>query len=147
VIETIGVGYNSIGRAELAALAAVVTHDHTHIATDCLTPLHQITNFPIYDIFLIGPHHVQGDILKILSYSIRNSQSHTFLDKFKSLAEIASIECGFTASIGFVFRFSVQTSLPNTKPAMGTFRELNSLPAVTTIHTAGLVTPSFMLDG
>jgi len=32
---------NTIGRAELAAIAAAIAHDHIHIATDSLTSLHQ----------------------------------------------------------------------------------------------------------
>ncbi len=38
-------------------------------------------------------HHVQGDILKFLSYTIRNSQSHIFLYEVKSHAGIAGNEC------------------------------------------------------
>ena len=38
-------------------------------------------------------HHVHGDILKILSNTIRNSQSHIFLYKFKFHAGIAGNEC------------------------------------------------------
>ena len=33
---------NTISRAELAAIAAAVTHGYSHIATDSITSLHQI---------------------------------------------------------------------------------------------------------
>jgi len=33
---------NTIGRVELAAIAAAITHDHIYIATDSLTSLHEI---------------------------------------------------------------------------------------------------------
>jgi len=40
-VEPNGAGItNTIGRAELAAIAAAITHDHTHNATDSLTSLH-----------------------------------------------------------------------------------------------------------
>ncbi len=38
-------------------------------------------------------HHVQGDIYKILSKTILNSQSHIFLYRVKSQAGIARKEC------------------------------------------------------
>ncbi len=42
LVEPNGAGItNIIGRAELAAIAAAITHDHIHIATDSLTSLHQ----------------------------------------------------------------------------------------------------------
>jgi len=63
-------------------------------------------------------HHTQGDILKILSNTIRNSQSHIFLNKVKSQAGIAGIECA--------------DALPEYQACHG-----NSLPAETTIRTAG----------
>eukprot|EP00983_Pelagomonas_calceolata_P001913 64210-Pelagomonas_calceolata.AAC.1 len=33
---------NTIGRAELAAIAASLAHEHTHMATDSLSSLHQL---------------------------------------------------------------------------------------------------------
>ncbi len=33
---------DTIGRAELAAIASAIFHDHIHIATDSITSLHQI---------------------------------------------------------------------------------------------------------
>jgi len=43
-VEPSGIGItNTINRAELAAIAATVTHGYTHIATDSLSSLHQIT--------------------------------------------------------------------------------------------------------
>jgi len=53
---------NTIGRAELAAIAAANTHDHTHFATDSLTSLNQIRKQLLYP--EKHRHHVQGDILK-----------------------------------------------------------------------------------
>jgi len=41
-------------------------------------------------------HHVQGDIFEILSDTIRNSQSQTFLNKVRSHAGIAGNECADT---------------------------------------------------
>ncbi len=91
LVEPNGAGItNTIGRAELAAIAAAITHDHTHTATDSLISLHQIRKQ------LLCPeknrHHVQGDLLKILSITIRNS-SHIFLYKAKFHAVIAGNEC------------------------------------------------------
>jgi len=43
LVEPNGAGItNTIERAELAAIAAAITHDHIHLATDNLTSLHQI---------------------------------------------------------------------------------------------------------
>jgi len=63
-------------------------------------------------------HHVQGDILKILSYTIRNSQSHIFLYKVKSHAGIAGNECA--------------NALAEYQACYG-----NRCPTETTIRTAG----------
>ncbi len=63
-------------------------------------------------------HHVQGDILKILSNTIRNSQPHIFLHKVKSHAGIAGNECA--------------DALAKYQACHG-----NSLPAETTIRIAG----------
>ncbi len=68
---------NSIGRAELAATAAAIAHGYNHSATDSLTSLHQISKQLLYP--EKHRHHVQGDVLEILSNTICNSQSHTFL--------------------------------------------------------------------
>jgi len=68
---------NTTERAELAALAAAILHYHNHIATDSLISLHQIRKQFLYP--EKHRHHVQGDILKALSNTIRNSQSHVFL--------------------------------------------------------------------
>jgi len=109
---------NTIGRAELAAIAAAITHDHIHIATNNLTSLHQVSKQLSYT--EKHRHHVPGDNLKILlnTTSSRSSQSHNFLYKVKSHAGIAGNECAdahakYQACHG------------------------NSLPAETTIHTAG----------
>ncbi len=41
LVEPNGAGVtNTIGRAELAVIAAAIAHDHIHIATDNLTSLH-----------------------------------------------------------------------------------------------------------
>ena len=53
-----------VGRAELAAIAAAITPDHIHIATDSLTSLHQIRKQLLYP--EEHRHHVQEDLLKIL---------------------------------------------------------------------------------
>eukprot|EP00983_Pelagomonas_calceolata_P034616 1084637-Pelagomonas_calceolata.AAC.1 len=53
---------NTLGRAELAAIAAALTHDYTQIATDSLSSLHQLRKQ------ILCPekhrHHVQGDVLQ-----------------------------------------------------------------------------------
>jgi hypothetical protein len=59
-----------MGRAELAAIAAALIHDHTHIAKDSLTSLHQILKQVLYP--EKHHHHVQGDIVNFLSNTIRN---------------------------------------------------------------------------
>jgi len=63
-------------------------------------------------------HHVQGDLLKILSNTIQNSQSHIFLYRVKAHAGIAGNECADT--------------LAKYQACHG-----NRLPAETTICTAG----------
>eukprot|EP00983_Pelagomonas_calceolata_P027127 853379-Pelagomonas_calceolata.AAC.1 len=50
---------NAIGRAELAAVAAALTHDYTHIAKDSLSSLHQLRKQILYP--KNYRHHVQGD--------------------------------------------------------------------------------------
>eukprot|EP00983_Pelagomonas_calceolata_P065688 1148689-Pelagomonas_calceolata.AAC.3 len=67
---------NTIGRAELAAIAAALTHDSKQI----LYPeKHR--------------HHVQGDVLKTISNLAHTSQGHIFSSKVKSHAGIAGNEC------------------------------------------------------
>jgi len=105
---------NTIGKAKLAAKAAAITDDHIHIVTDSLTSLHQIRKQLLYP----NHHHVQEDLLKILSNRIRDSQSHIFLYKVKSHAGIAGNENAY---------------------ALAKYQEChgNSLPAETTIRIAG----------
>eukprot|EP00983_Pelagomonas_calceolata_P132120 1161837-Pelagomonas_calceolata.AAC.12 len=70
-LELNGAGItNTIGRAELAAIAAALTHQHTHVATDSLSSLHQLDDF------------------KPCPYS----QGHIFFNKVKSNAGIAGNE-------------------------------------------------------
>jgi hypothetical protein len=124
LVKSNGAGLNNIiGRAELvASIAAAPTHDHTHIATDSLTLLHQIRKQMLYP--KKHRHHVQGDILRILSNTIRNSQSHIFLytSKLKSHAQagIAGNECADDALL-----------------AKNQACHSNCLPAETTIRIAG----------
>jgi len=88
LVECYGPGAtNTVGRAELGAIAATVTHEHSHIATDRLASLHQIGNN-----CCTQSHHVHGDILKILSFTTRTSQSHIFLI-IKSYPGIVGNEC------------------------------------------------------
>jgi len=66
LVEPNGAGItNIIGRADLAATAAAITHDHIHIAADSHTSLHQIRKQLFYP--EKHRHRVQGDILKVLS--------------------------------------------------------------------------------
>jgi len=114
-------------RAEPAAIVAAITHNHIHIATDSLTSIHQIRKQ------LLCPekhrHHVQGDILKILSNTIQNSQSHFVLYKVKSHAGIAGNECA--------------DALAYTKLAMETASQLKQPPA----PQALVAIPSLILAG
>jgi len=119
LVEPNGAGItntNTIGGAELAAVATAITHDHIHIATDSLTSLHQIRKLLLYP--EKHRHHVQGDILKNLSNTIHNSESYIFLCKVKSHAGIAGNECA---------------------DALARYQACHgySLPAETTIRTAG----------
>jgi len=68
---------NTINRAELAAITAVIFHDHSHIATDSISSLHKIRKHLLYP--ELHCHHVQGDILKILVQIIRNSPNPVHL--------------------------------------------------------------------
>eukprot|EP00983_Pelagomonas_calceolata_P055490 1144168-Pelagomonas_calceolata.AAC.1 len=80
-----------IRRAELAAIAAALTHKYTHIATDSLSSLHQLRKEILYP--EKHRHHVQGDVLKKVSNLARASQGHIFFSKVKSHAGIAGNEC------------------------------------------------------
>jgi len=55
-------------------------------------------------------HHVQGDILKILSNTINNSQSHIFLYKVRSRAGIGGNE------LKNLINGDLALKLPNTVP-------------------------------
>jgi len=59
---------NTISRAELAAIAAAVIHVYSHIATDSLTPLHQIKKRLSHPI--LHRHHIQGDVLQSIAVTI-----------------------------------------------------------------------------
>eukprot|EP00983_Pelagomonas_calceolata_P106950 1159288-Pelagomonas_calceolata.AAC.1 len=64
LVEPNGAGIiNTIGRAELAAIAAALNHKFTHIATDSLSSLHQLRKQ--YEILCPEKHrhHVQGGVL------------------------------------------------------------------------------------
>jgi ribonuclease HI len=91
-VEPNGAGItNTICRAELAAIAAAITHNYMHIATDSLTSLHQIRKQLLYP--EKHRYHVQGDILQNISTLISNTHSTIFLYKVKSHAGIAGNEC------------------------------------------------------
>eukprot|EP00983_Pelagomonas_calceolata_P054672 1143803-Pelagomonas_calceolata.AAC.1 len=78
LVEPNGVNItNTIGRAELAAIAAALTSKYAHIATDSLSSLHQLKQQ------ILNPekhrHHVQGDVLKtILNPCPHLKRSHIF---------------------------------------------------------------------
>eukprot|EP00983_Pelagomonas_calceolata_P002156 73448-Pelagomonas_calceolata.AAC.1 len=92
LVEPNGAGItNFIGRAELAAIAAALTHDYTHIATDSLSSLHRLRKQILYP--EKHRNHVQGDILKTISNLARTSQGHVFFNKVESHAGIAGNEC------------------------------------------------------
>jgi len=84
---------NTIARAELAAITAATLHGHILplISHDSLLFLHQIRNHLLYP--ERHCHHVQGDILKLLIQSVRNSPSPLHLFKVKPHAGIAGNEC------------------------------------------------------
>jgi len=105
---------NTIGRGELAAIAAAITHNRTYIATDSLTSLHQIRKQLLYP--EKHRHHVQGEIL--IPKTICSLKSHIFLYKAKSHAGIARNECA--------------DALAKHQACHG-----NSLPAEMTIRNAG----------
>eukprot|EP00983_Pelagomonas_calceolata_P018224 571039-Pelagomonas_calceolata.AAC.1 len=80
LVEPDGAGITStIGRAELAAIAAALIHDYTHNATDSLSSLHQLRNQILYP--EKHRHHVQGDVLTSISNLAQASQDHIFFYK------------------------------------------------------------------
>ena len=69
--EPSGVGItNIINRAELAAIAAAITHGYTHIATDSLPSFHQVEKYLLYP--KLHRYQVQGDI-------VYSSAAHLYL--------------------------------------------------------------------
>jgi len=99
---------NTIGRAELAALAAAVTHDQIHIGTDSLTLIHQIIKQ------ILCPekhlHHVQGDILEFFLIPFVNLNPTSSFINFNLMPELPET--------------NMQTPLPNTKPATEIFSQM-----------------------
>jgi len=81
---------NTISRAELAAIAAAVLHGYSHIATDSLTPLHQIIKQLSHP--NLHRHHIQGDVLQSIAKAIRQSPSPIHFFKVKSHAGIIGNE-------------------------------------------------------
>jgi len=77
---------NTTGRAELAAITSAILHGHSHTMSstatqaDSLLSIHQIRRH------LLDPelhrHRVQGDILKLLVQTVRNSPNLVHLFKF-----------------------------------------------------------------
>eukprot|EP00983_Pelagomonas_calceolata_P062023 1147105-Pelagomonas_calceolata.AAC.1 len=95
LVEPDGAGItNTIGRAELAVIAAALTHKHTKVATYSLSSLHQLRKQILY--IEKHRHHVQGDVLKTIANLARNSQDHIFFYKVKSHARKAGNECANT---------------------------------------------------
>eukprot|EP00983_Pelagomonas_calceolata_P078176 1154183-Pelagomonas_calceolata.AAC.1 len=91
LVEPNGAGItNTTGRAELAAIAATLTHKHTHVATGSLSSLHQLRKQILYP----EEHrcHVQGDVLKTISNIACTLHGHIFY-KVKSHAGLAGNEC------------------------------------------------------
>eukprot|EP00983_Pelagomonas_calceolata_P014963 475507-Pelagomonas_calceolata.AAC.1 len=86
-----GVGItNTIGRAELAAIAATLTHRYTHIATDSISSLHQLRKRILYP--EKHRHLVQGGVLSISNLA-RIPLARIFFYRVKSDAGIARNEC------------------------------------------------------
>jgi ribonuclease HI len=81
---------NTISRAELAAIAAAVTHGYSHIATDSLTSLHQIKKQLSHP--NLHRHHIQGVVLQSIAKAIRQQPSPIHFFKIKSHAGITSNE-------------------------------------------------------
>jgi hypothetical protein len=84
---------NTISRAELAAIAAAVTHGYSHIATDSLSYISHCTKSKKQ---LSHPnihhHHIQGDVLQSIAKAIRQSPSPIYFFKVKSHAGIIGNE-------------------------------------------------------
>eukprot|EP00983_Pelagomonas_calceolata_P086343 1156740-Pelagomonas_calceolata.AAC.3 len=78
---------NTICQAELAAIAATITHSYSHIASDSLTSLHQIWKQLIYP--EKHKQHIQGDVLKTIS----NSQISAYVYKVQFHAGISGNKC------------------------------------------------------
>eukprot|EP00983_Pelagomonas_calceolata_P057405 1145049-Pelagomonas_calceolata.AAC.3 len=78
---------NTIGRAELAAIATALANGYTHIATDNLSSPHQLRKQILYP----EKHrrHAQGDVLETISNLARTSQGHILFYKVKPHAGIA----------------------------------------------------------
>jgi len=74
-------------------------------------------------------HHVRGDLIKILSNTFQNSQSHIFLYEINLAPELLEM--------------NVQKSLLNTKPAMETASQLKQPSA----PQALVAIPSLILAG
>jgi ribonuclease HI len=81
---------HTISRAELAAIAAAVTHGYSHIATDSLTSLHQIKKQLSHP--NLHRHHIQRDVLQSIAKAIRQSPSPIHFFKVKSHAGIIGNE-------------------------------------------------------
>jgi hypothetical protein len=109
LVEPNGAGLNNtIGRAELAAIAAALTHDHTHIATDSLTSLHQIRKQMLYP--EKHRHHVQFSLIP----SVTLNPTSSFIRSNLTLG---------------LQQMNVQTPLPNTKPATAVVSQLRQQSA------------------
>jgi len=92
LVEPNGAGItNNICRAELAGIAAAITHSYTNIGTDSLTSSCQIRKQLLYP----EKHrqHIQGDILRTILSLIGNSQTKIYIHKVKAHAGIAGNEC------------------------------------------------------
>eukprot|EP00983_Pelagomonas_calceolata_P052338 1142810-Pelagomonas_calceolata.AAC.2 len=88
---------NTIGRAELAAVAAALAHGYTHIATDSLSSLHQLKE----QILCLEKHrhHVQGDVSKKILNLARTSQDHIFFYKIAKQATTLITEACYLMQI------------------------------------------------
>ena len=82
----IGIITNTISRAELAAIAAAIIHDFSHIATDSLTSMHQIKDQRSHP--NLHRHHIQEDVLQSLAKAIHQSPSPIHFYKVKFHAGI-----------------------------------------------------------
>eukprot|EP00983_Pelagomonas_calceolata_P080299 1155097-Pelagomonas_calceolata.AAC.1 len=90
LVEPNGTGITkNIGRVELAAIAAALTHTLPQTASA------HFTNSTKKQILCPEKHrhHVQGDVLKTISDLAHTSQGHIFFYKVISHAEIAGNEC------------------------------------------------------